>query len=230
VLCSPAVRDPRGAKSATGLSADPLASATKRDPMQHSIKIFLTSRQLFLWLCFIVAFIQVSCKSSIGPESRYNVPSSDYLFVEHHVHRAGVLISGEKITGPLIDGPGYSFDSSSGVLHGNIGFPIEDNLIAVCGDGGSLSGTVGGGVATYLLAICDLPYQHEEGNPILKDIRKDGTILVSYRDSSITLIPGDEWVSITTEIDTLPTAIVQVTTTDMLTNFGFQLKSKIQKY
>jgi hypothetical protein len=179
---------------------------------------------------FAVAFIgYVGCSNQVGPSYRYNVSSGQYLFLEQHSHSQGELIQGQSWPQLHIDFPMYSFNPTSGTLKGNIDFPIDGNLIAVCGHGSSVRGCLGSGASTAAIGIYDLPYHSENDYLVVTNIDTGGTVSLRYFDSLIVLAPGKEWLSVSTHIDTLMDSLIaKVTYTDRITNYGFLQKSKIQ--
>ena len=78
-------------------------------------------------------------------------------FIDHHILITGELIDGQYPCA-LIDFPSYNFDKDSRILQGQLDFKINKNLIAIYGDGRSLSGAAGGGVSTRLFGIYKLPF------------------------------------------------------------------------
>jgi hypothetical protein len=153
------------------------------------------------------------------------------VFIDHHLHTDGVLIQG-KNRGLMIDFPTYSFNKQDRILTGMINFEINGSLLAVLGDGRSLSGAMGGGAATMLYGVYGLPYQN--WGLTIASIEKNGTVTIDHGNETIVLLPGTEWTKVTSEITTIDNydgnkSIINVTTTDHFVNYGFINKKNIVK-
>ncbi|MDI6805020.1 MAG: hypothetical protein QME58_14495, partial [Bacteroidota bacterium] len=61
-------------------------------------------------------------------------------------------------------------------------------------------------------------------------INANESVSMIYKDSVFVLPKGRESKIVTSRLDTIGTAIVLFTTTERITNYGLQLKSKIQKW
>jgi hypothetical protein len=154
------------------------------------------------------------------------------LFVEHHMHTHGDLLSGPEPPLLQIDFPTYNFNVDSGILTGIFDFDIDGNLKIIFGSGGCLSGTAGGGCGTGLNGINAIPFQR--GNFEILKMDTDGKIVFEYDNEVHALNAGEEW---KTELSYNDTVIVEgvksiskITETDRITNFGFLDKSKIRKW
>lgn len=66
----------------------------------------------------------------------------------------------------------------------------------------------------------------------IKQIESDGTVHIQYNDSLIVLKSNEEWVNVTSEIDTQDfgagIAKANIITTDKIVNYGIIEKSKIE--
>jgi hypothetical protein len=122
----------------------------------------------------------------------------------------------------------YTFDSSTGVLFGDIEFPVDDTLKSIYGNGLFLTGDAGGGAASEVHGFYRVPSSYYEFT--LVKILDSTRATVTYKDSSITLTLGHPWEFISTRLDTVPGGVAKLTTTDRIVNFGLQLKSKIKKW
>ncbi len=61
--------------------------------------------------------------------------TDNYLFVEHHIHTHGDLLSVQEPPLLQIDFPTYRFDADSGIMDGIIDFDIDGNLKIIFGSG-----------------------------------------------------------------------------------------------
>jgi len=180
---------------------------------------------ILLFLFFLFGF--TGCDINGETEDSVN-----YLFVEHHIHKHGILLSGPQPPLLQIDFPTYSFDADSAILTGIINFGIEDNLKIIFGSGSCLSGTAGGGCGTGLSGINAIPFQRENYKILKMD--EKGKIVFEYNNSVNALNAGEEWKNEVTYNDTIAVegkkSISKITVTDRITNFGFIEKSKIRKW
>ncbi len=163
-------------------------------------------------------------------EEDWIISADKCVFVDHHVNTNGELIEGKYQGGLNIDFPTYSFDETSKILNGECDFEINKTLKIIYGDGRSLSGVVGEGAATGLSGIYDLPYI--KGKFEIRQIESDGTVHIQYNDSLIVLKSNEEWINVTSEIDTQDfgegIAKAKIITTDKIVNYGIIEKSKIE--
>jgi len=176
----------------------------------------------------VTLLIVYSCEKNQGED--WIISSDKCVFVDHHVNTNGELIEGNYQGGLNIDFPTYSFDETSKILNGEFDFEINKTLKIIYGDGRSLSGVVGEGAATGLFGIYDIPYA--KGKFEIKEIEFDGTVHIQYNDSLIVLKSNEEWVNVTSEIDTQDFGEVivkaNIITTDKIVNYGIIEKSKIE--
>lgn len=163
-------------------------------------------------------------------EEDWIINSDKCVFLDHHINTNGELIEGNYEGGLKIDFPTYSFDETSKILNGEFNFEINKTLKIIYGDGRSISGVVGEGTATGLSGIYDLPFV--KGKLEIKQIESDGTVHIQYNDSLIVLKSNEEWVNVTSEIDTQDfgagVAKANIITTDKIANYGIIEKSKIE--
>ncbi|MGE0019623.1 MAG: hypothetical protein AB7S72_08160 [Draconibacterium sp.] len=182
-------------------------------------------RSIFFLLTLFIGF--TSCDLNGEPEG-----TGSYLFVEHHIHTHGDLLSGPEPPSLQIDFPTYRFDVDSGILDGIIDFDIDNNLKIIFGSGGCLSGTAGGGCGTGLNGITSIPFKR--GSFEILKMDDDGKIVFEYDDEVYALNAGGEWESEVSYNDTVDLdgvkSISRITETDRITNFGFIEKSKIRKW
>ena len=177
----------------------------------------------------IVSFIIITgCEKK--DEENWIISSEKCVFVDHHINTKGVLLEGNYLGGPNIDFPTYNFDKTSKILNGIFDFEVDKSLKIIYGDGESLSGVAGAGAATGLYGVYELPYA--KGKFEIKEIDSDGTVHIQYNDSLIVLKSNEEWINVTSEINTQNfgkgIAKANITTTDKIVNYGIIEKSKIE--
>jgi hypothetical protein len=183
------------------------------------------------WIVFIAIFGVCIFTGCDNQEDNWGFTTDKCLFVEHHVNTNGVLIEGyPSYRGREIDFAGYDFNETSRVLSGNVDFKIDKSLKMIFGTGESLSGLAGGGEASGLCGIYEIPF--ERGTFEITDVSFDGTIQVQYKDSLIVLKYGETWVNISSEIVTLNkngnVFKVNYITTDKIVNYGIIDKNEIK--
>jgi hypothetical protein len=172
--------------------------------------------------CMVAVF---SCKND---EDSPVIGNKNFIFLEHWKNTRGELIEGDYTGGPTIDFPGYRFDKTTQILEGEADFKMSKSLIMILGQGASLSGVAGGGAASGLYGIYDLPFK--DGNLMVEEIMADGTIRIQYKDSLITLRSKEEWIEKTEELVTQNNngkiAKANFITTEKFINHGILEKSK----
>lgn len=182
-------------------------------------------RSFIFFLTLFIGF--TGCDLNGNPED-----SDNYLFVEHHIHTHGDLLSGPEPPLLQIDFPTYSFDIDSAILSGIINFEIDNNLKIIFGSGGCLSGMAGGGCGTGLSGINVIPFQRGIFEILKMDT--DGKIVFEYNNEVHALNVGEEWKTELSYNDTVNmggiNSISKMTETDRITNFGYLDKSKIRKW
>jgi len=196
-----------------------------------------TSVGLIAIIAIIVAVIFSGCTeeapmptptTNLSPTpTPWGIPPNKYVFIDHHIHTYGELIEG-SYPSLMVDFPTYNFNKETGSLSGMINFDINETLKAVYGDGLSLSGAAGGGAATGLSGVYELPY--EKGGITILKIDSDGTAYIVYKGVSIILKNDEEWVNITSRVDIQETGKAKLTETDKIVNYGILDKSKIEKW
>ena len=196
-----------------------------------------TSVGLIAIIAIIVAVIFAGCtEEAPTPTPTTNLSPSPapwiilpnkYVFIDHHIHTYGELIEG-SYPSLMVDFPTYNFNKETGSLSGMINFDINETLKAVYGGGISLSGAAGGGAATGLSGVYELPY--EKGGITILKIDSDGTAYIVYKGVSIILKNDEEWVNITSRVDIQETGKAKLTETDKIVNYGILDKSKIEKW
>jgi hypothetical protein len=164
-----------------------------------------------------------------GPGEEQPLSADQCAFIDHHIHQDGMLLDGESI-GIAMDFPTYSFDRENRMLRGYMGFDVNDSLLAVYGDGGSLGGAMGGGAATMLSGVYALPYS--ENGLTISSVTDNGTMTIEYNNETILLLPGENWTRITSEIRMVDNyrgnmSRINVTTTDRIVNYGLLNKNDV---
>jgi len=176
----------------------------------------------------ISLFIVSGCEKN---QDEWEITSDKCVFIEHFSHTDGELIEGNYREGSGYDVPTFSFDSTTGVLSGNINFQINKSLKLVFGNGRGSSGVAGTGVSTMLFGIYKLPF--ENGNFKITNVEANGTIYLRYNDSTIVLKRNEEWTRISSFIDIQNNAgeiaKAKLTSTDRIVNYGIIEKSNIKE-
>ncbi len=178
----------------------------------------------------IISTLMIVNSCEENQEENWIISSDKCVFVDHHVNTNGELIEGNYQGELNIDFPTYNFNQTSKILKGEFDFEINKSLKIIYGNGKSLSGVVGAGAATGLFGVYDIPYA--KGKFEIKQIDFDGTVHIQYNDSLIVLKSNEEWVNVTSEIDTQDfgegIAKANIITTDKIVNYGVIEKSKIE--
>ncbi len=177
-----------------------------------------------------ILFLVFSCEKN--QEEDWIIGSDKCVFIDHHINTHGELIKGNYFEGPQIDFPTYTFSAETNILSGDINFQLNNTLKIIYGNGSSLSGLAGGGAGTGLSGVYELPY--EQGVFKIMDLESNGTVHLLYNDSSIVLNSNEEWVNITSRIDTQDfaegIAKANLITTDKFVNHGIIKKANIEKW
>ena len=184
-------------------------------------------RVLFSIITVLFLLISNSCN-----KEENNLSVDQYLFLEHHITVSGELISGPEPPTLQIDIPTYSYNSETGMLEGIITFRIDDNLKLIFGSGTCLSGTAGEGCGNGLTGVYRIPFEHY--NFEFMKIDETGNVVFKYQGELLDLKEGEVHTKQTTRLDTVMVdtemSISTITTTESISNFGFQNKSNIQKW
>jgi hypothetical protein len=210
--------------SVTSLSATP-PKPTKKS---HVVRNALVAAMLLLLIGSAALFF--TQKPGSQTQIVTQLSPGKFVFVEHSTHIHGELIEGDYPR-KMIDFPTYRFDQKTGILKGMIVFGINESLKAVFGSGLGLSGAAGGGASTVLSGVYKLPYE-QEGLKIVS-IDSDGKVHIEYKNESIVLKSGEEWVKTTSEIDVKEfrgqKGKAKLTTTDRIMNYGILDNSNLVK-
>jgi hypothetical protein len=150
--------------------------------------------------------------------------SGNVLFFDEHRHVEGTALGG-SCGMMMIDFPTYRFDEETRTLSGMLNFEVNDSLKVVYGAGLSLSGDAGGGAATRLTGVYDLPY--EDGPLSIWDVREDGTVELVYRGENIKLAAGESWSSENVSVTEESGCKMRRNATDRIVNYGFIDKGSI---
>lgn len=188
----------------------------------------LKNRLILTVITAFTLFLVSSCEKN--QEEDWIISSDKCVFVDHHINTNGELLEGNYQGGLNIDFPTYKFDKTTKILKGELDFEINKSLKIIYGNGRSLSGVVGAGAATGLYGVYELPYA--KGKFEIKEIESNGTVHIQYNDSLIILKSNEEWVGISSEIDTQDfgegIAKANIITTDKIVNYGIIGKSEIE--
>ena len=202
----------------------------KLDLRRASIAIVIATNWAAIMACEIPGLTATPATQTPTPlpPAAWPVGTDQYVFIDHHIHTHGELIAG--VYGEMmIDFPTYRFHQDTGTLEGIIGFEIDEELKVIFGGGSSLSGCAGGGAATRLTGIYEVPYEHN-GFKIVR-IGPDGTTNLEYEGESIVLTSGEEWVKEESRFDVQPPfGLARLTTTDKIVNYGILDKSGIEEW
>lgn len=158
--------------------------------------------------------------------------NNEYVFLEHHVNEYGELVEGNDYPYMCVDFPTYWFDEENRVLGIYAGMPvpfeINESLIMIVGDGSSISGAIGSGAGTGTDGVYSLPYKGYDFE--ILSVSEEGTVEISYRNETIVLEAGEKWENIefSTDQNDEPYAVVNITTTDTFTNYGFVKADNIE--
>ncbi len=176
---------------------------------------------------FLLLFLLLSLGACIF-DNDDNEPKT-YLFVESYTEVDGVLVSGPEPPSLQIDFPTYRYDEELKTLNGIIDFEINDELKLIYGRGTCLTGTAGGGCASGLDGVYEIPFEH--GSFELLKIEEDGTIRFIYDDDVFSLGVNEKHVLVNLYMDTTDVdgtnSISEITSTHTLSNYGFINKEDI---
>ncbi len=178
----------------------------------------------------LILFILLPASSCIF-EDKDDCPYS-YVFVEQFTTHSGVLLSGPEPPSLQIDFPMYQYNEGTKTLSGQMDFDITDDLKLIFGSGTCLSGTAGGGCASGLTGIYEIPF--EQGLFKINKVENDGSIIGDYNGNEYTLAAGEEYsysysYQDTVDVDGL-SSISEITSTLTISNFGFIEKENISTW
>jgi hypothetical protein len=140
------------------------------------------------------------------------------VFIEYKNNSRGQLVSGHY-PGKLLDGEEYAYDAENSLLTSCAGnFDFNGSMKALVGTTQSLMQDAGYGVSTSLSSIYSYP-QAVCGIKI-DTVFDDGTVILTYNGSSITLSPGQRWVRVYTENLETDDYRVKMTNTEIIRNNG----------
>ena len=209
-------------------TVSPAATPPEQAKKSHVVRNALVVAMLLLLIGSATLFF--TQKPGSQTQTTTQLSPGRFVFVEHMIRVHGELIEGDYPR-KMIDFPTYRFDQKTGILKGIIVFSVNESLKAVFGSGLGLSGAAGGGASTGLSGVYRLPYE-EEGLRIVS-IDSDGTVHIEYKNESIVLKSGEEWVKTTSEIDVKEfrgqKGKARLTTTDRIVNYGILDNSNLVK-
>ncbi len=149
--------------------------------------------------------------------------SGEYIFLEFWVNEHGRVLEGEPFN-LSIDFPRYWLNEDSHVLGGIVNpefIQLNSSLKLIYGSGNSLSGDMGGGVASDLFGVYSLPFKDEVANLEIRDLSGDGTVTVRVNETDISLKPGGKWESTFKTIFRHEGGVIEVEKRITLKNHGF---------
>ena len=156
----------------------------------------------------------------VNPLSDQGYVSGDkHLFVEVWEHQDGKVISG-KAHKMMIDFPTYRLENST--LKSMIHFEADPLTQAVLGKGSSLSGDLGGGAASGLISVKELPYiigNYSGLNISVMQIEGD-SVTIDLSGRQMVIEPGESWKREMTEDQQTKDSLIRVTTTLTIWNHG----------
>lgn len=176
--------------------------------------------------------VAATATPAVEETGAWEIPADRYVFIDHHVSRSGDVVSGTCSGGMMIDFPMYSFNRETQELSGmsTRDLVINDSLKVVYGDGISLGGALGGGAATGLTAVYDLPLV--KNGVTIRSIAPGGLASLAAANATFSLPPGETWTNVTViETNDFPggdgTCRVRITRTETIYNGGVVEKSRI---
>jgi len=148
-----------------------------------------------------------------------DVLGEKHLFIEVWEHQDGKIISG-KAHKMMIDFPTYHLENST--LKSMTPFDVNPSSLLILGKGSSLSGDMGGGAASGLHAIKELPYlvgSYSCINISISKIQGDNVTLdLSGRE--LVLEKGESWKREKEETQQIQDSLIDVTNTVTVWNHG----------
>jgi len=172
------------------------------------------------WIFWLVAFSILSMLyMTDGLIASDSLPSREHLFIEFWEHQDGKLING-KAYKMMIDFPTYSLENGSLTSIGPI--DVGPAAMAIFGTGSSLSGDMGGGAASGLVTVTELPYfigsYFSLNISITQIVGEIVTLDLSGR--QMRLEPGESWKKERTDTEEIQDSLMKVTTTLTVSNHG----------
>jgi parallel beta-helix repeat protein len=137
-----------------------------------------------------------------------------YQFIEIWTHQNGVALNGTPAM-MMIDFPTYYLEDSYLVSY----IPVEadPSVKTILGEGISLSGDLGGGAASALYPVSEIPCT--SGNLTILSIDED-IVTLDYQGQRITLGSNESWEIETESVETDEMATLRVTTKTTIWNHG----------
>ena len=166
----------------------------------------------------------------------------DYVFLEQHFSEYSEFIKGDFCPHLCIDFPTYEYNPYAKSIVSYSDFDMNKKTIMALGMGMSASGVASSGAGTGLYEVHELPY--ETNSLTVNSIDEDGKAHFNYKDSFFVLSPNEEWLIISTKLDTLiwenldpetyleytDTTIIKYTYTDRITNWGILEKENFTMF
>lgn len=163
----------------------------------------------------------------VNQDQKWPLSSDKYLFLEQHLNVSGESVDKDCNVGLMIDFPTYSFDLNNGVLKNyGVKLDVNEELKIVYGSGSSRSGAAGGGAATGLIGIYEIPYTGKEFS--VRRATNNGTVYLNYQGNEVILKIGEEWKAERTEITDTSNCQVKLIYKDTIKNYGIFDKDTIE--
>lgn len=189
----------------------------------HKVQLETYDKNVFSIDGYIISFVSLNECRQENPGNYQLVFSTatgkSVLFIEHFTTTHGTRISGD--CNPLqIDFPTYFYNSRSGYLTGRLQQPLTDSTKIIFGEGVSLQGDAGGGIASGLQLASSIPFT-SNGAVKIDSISSNGTITITYKGRTILLASGESWNADTTYIEVNESCSTTTVKKDRISNFGY---------
>jgi hypothetical protein len=171
-------------------------------------------------IAIVVLSVPAAClfiESASNPRDSGNA----FILIEHIDHTRGRIVNGTYPAEKLAR-VGYVYDAEAQVLDTG-GRAYEGSVRALMGVSHSLSQDAGEGISSELHEIMSFPASVD--GITLREIRADGTVVLSYHDSDIVLAPGERWERIYTDTASSPDYRIKLIRSDSIRNDGIVLSS-----
>lgn len=159
----------------------------------------------------------------------YSTNLNKILFIEHFETVSGTAVSGACAM-INIDFPTYSFNKDSQILKTLQSNKVNDFTRIILGDGLSLNGDAGAGIASSLSFYSSLPLSNNNDFTV-EEIGIDGSVKVSYKGKLVAVSTGESVTIDTSFVDENEEGCkTNLNIIDRFTNYGYLSLSQIQGY
>lgn len=193
------------------------------------MRSWLTAGNAALIVILLLAIAICGCASA-GPSSQ--IGNGSFVFIEYHDTLRSKVVEG-NLTAPLIlDDPLYFYDARNRTISFLFSADEVRNWPGLKALYGETVDCVPGGAVVWGTAQC-YPVDHipaskggvifGSASVVINDIKEDGTVLLLYRNSSITLKPGESWTgtwSNQEQLNTTGRVMVDLNRSESITNHG----------